>query len=195
MESMDNDEKQMFQYGNEAVEQIIRIINNGKDLISGKIIKADFYPHQIIAMAIFVIQSTLNREGINIKINLSKKLKLKGNPSLFERIIVNLLLNSIEELKQISTRRQISISGKLENTEFILTIKDTGRGIGRENWDKIFIPGFSLKENRKNLGFGLPFVKNILEKEFKGGITIDSVENQYTEFNLIFPGYINEQAD
>lgn len=66
----------------------------------------------------------------------------------------------------------------------LIKIRDTGKGIGRENLPRIFDPFFTTRE--KGLGLGLAVVHGII-KDHSGNITVDSKKNVGTEFTISLP--------
>jgi two-component system sensor histidine kinase AtoS len=66
----------------------------------------------------------------------------------------------------------------------LIKVRDTGKGISRENLPRIFDPFFTTKE--KGLGLGLAVVHGII-KDHSGNITVDSKKNVGTEFTISLP--------
>lgn len=81
----------------------------------------------------------------------------------------NIMKNSLQAMNNKGTLT-ITVQKKEKNT-VLLSFKDTGAGISKENLDKIFQPLFSTKP--KGIGFGLLICKMIVEKH-AGTIAIDS---------------------
>ena len=71
-----------------------------------------------------------------------------------------------------------------EGQEDCFSICDDGPGIPKENIPNIFTPGFSTKINFStgeiNRGLGLNLVKDMIENQFHGKITVESVPGQTT---------------
>ena len=68
----------------------------------------------------------------------------------------------------------------------ILTVSDTGIGIGRDIIDKIFDPYFTTKELSKGTGMGLAIIHGIVT-EYGGTITVDSEPGKGSSFHVYFP--------
>ena len=76
---------------------------------------------------------------------------------------------------------------RIENT--LICIEDTGVGISRENVDKLFQNGtFTTRgtNNEKGTGLGLSICKELVELN-GGSISVESVYNKGTQFNMEFP--------
>ncbi len=186
----DADTKEIMELSREAVNQVTRIIENARNLMDNKNLVVEFSPEEIISIAIFVSKHELEKDNIRVNLKIDPKIKLNGVVGIFERIIVNIIINAAEELRQCEGRRVIDISGENTGKYFVLKIKDSGRGIKEEYLDSIFDADFTLKSER-NLGFGLPFVKDSIEKNFGGDITVKSKVEEYAEFILRFDTTFN----
>lgn len=93
------------------------------------------------------------------------------NASLFEWVIENISKNAIDAMEghgEISFR--ISESGR----NVIIDISDTGKGIPRKSFRKIFNPGYTTK--KRGWGLGLSLVKRIVEEFHRGRIYVRSSE-------------------
>ena len=102
--------------------------------------------------------------------------ELKGievflSPLIFSWAIENLIKNAIDAMKGAG-KIKITIVDKKDKV--IVFITDTGSGIEKKYWKKIFVPGFSTK--RKGWGMGLSLTKRIVENYHKGKIGIKKSE-------------------
>ena len=69
-----------------------------------------------------------------------------------------------------------------------LEVKDTGKGIPREDLSKIFDPFFTTKEVGKSTGLGLSIVYGIIE-EHGAHISVKKTGSKGTTFIIEFPMY------
>ncbi len=93
------------------------------------------------------------------------------NSKLFSWTIENLIKNAIDAMKG---RGNLLISiNQLENFIYI-KVKDTGKGIAKSEFKKIFEPGYTTK--KRGWGLGLSLSKRIIEDYHKGQITVLSSE-------------------
>jgi signal transduction histidine kinase len=76
-----------------------------------------------------------------------------------------------------------------------VAIQDNGKGIPRENLEKIFQPGFTTKEASTRLhGIGLYFCKQVVLAHH-GEIKVESIPNSETIFTVTFPvGPLNKEG-
>ena len=112
---------------------------------------------------------------------------LSGNAELMERMITNLLSNSIKYSKPETT---ITITSSLVNGQAQLKISDQGFGIDKNELPYIFNrfrrQRHSEVNGEKGAGLGLNFVKVVVDKH-KGTIDIESKLGQGTCFTINFP--------
>ncbi len=71
-----------------------------------------------------------------------------------------------------------------------IRIRDNGTGISEEHRDKIFEPFFSEKPVGDGTGLGLSICYDIIVKEHKGNISVETELEQFTEFIITLPKVI-----
>lgn len=108
------------------------------------------------------------KDQVNIKIDRKKVIK----------VVDNLLSNAIKYNK---------VNGKIEITlqKNLLSIKDTGIGIDKENIEKLFTRYERFTDSTGGFGIGLHIVKTILD-EYEFDISVDSLKDKYTSFSIKF---------
>lgn len=89
------------------------------------------------------------------------------NAALFEWVVENLLKNSLDAL-QGQGAINVNISSNSESV--FVDVRDTGKGIARSNWKRIFEPGFTTKT--RGWGLGLSLSRRIIEEYHKGRIAV-----------------------
>jgi len=89
------------------------------------------------------------------------------NAALFEWVIENLLKNALDAL-QGHGGIDVFIG---ENDRCVyVDVRDTGKGIPKSNWNKIFAPGFTTKT--RGWGLGLSLSRRIVEEYHSGKIAV-----------------------
>lgn len=126
---------------------------------------------------------TLERRNIEMEIVLKDpRMEFDVDVNLLEQVMINLLVNAMDAVKEKEHPR-IILSAAKENNKTILKVADNGSGIAPELLDKIFIPFFSTKKSGS--GIGLSLCKQIMLLH-KGSIQVQSVEGEGTVFTLSF---------
>jgi len=131
-----------------------------------------------------LMQPTLDQKHIELEIFLKDPgMILEADTSLVEQVLINLLVNAIEAVKEQPHPKITLSSLQGAGKKTLLKISDNGSGMPEEVMDKIFIPFFSTKKNGS--GIGLSLCKQIMMLH-KGNIQVQSIENQGTTFTLQF---------
>lgn len=95
------------------------------------------------------------------------KIFVNLNKQLYSWTIENLVKNAIDAMKG---RGSLTVEiSELENNVKV-KVKDTGKGISKKNFQKIFEPGFTTK--KRGWGLGLSLTKRIIEDFHKGKIKV-----------------------
>ena len=118
-----------------------------------------------------LMQPTLEQRGIELEIILKNiDVALRADVNLLEQVLINLLLNAIEAVKE-SPHPKIVLSAVQEQSKIILKVADNGAGMSPEVLDKMFVPFFSTRKNGS--GIGLSLCKQIILLH-KGTIQVQS---------------------
>ena len=156
-------------YLNEIEKDIERL-----NIISERFSKIGSSPKLINLNISDEIEKTVNylsaRISTNIKLEFIKpksKIKANINPQLFSWCIENLIKNGIDAIKD-SGYIKIRISKDHNNTN--IYISDSGMGIPKSSFKKIFNPGFTSK--KRGWGLGLSLAKRIIEDYHLGEIRV-----------------------
>ena len=89
------------------------------------------------------------------------------NKQLYSWTIENLVKNAIDAMKG---RGKLSLTITQEGDDVKIRVKDTGKGITRKNFNKIFEPGYTTK--KRGWGLGLSLTKRIVEDFHHGKIKV-----------------------
>ncbi len=112
----------------------------------------------------------------------NSELELSMDAKMIEQVLINLVKNAMEALKD-QTSRVIALSARRDRDELILSVKDTGSGIPKDQMESIFVPFFSTRES--GTGIGLSFSQHIMRMH-GGQIRVSSIPGTGSEFQLIF---------
>ena len=125
----------------------------------------------------------------NITINFEEldPIWIKGNAELIERMVTNLLSNSIKYSPENTT---ILIKLAPQNEHLTITITDQGYGIEKHELPHIFNRFHRQKNSEvsgnKGAGLGLNFVKVVIEKH-NGDISVSSLKDKGSIFTINLP--------
>ena len=89
------------------------------------------------------------------------------NPALHSWTVENLVKNAIDAMKG---RGRLAVEIMEENNLVKILVTDTGKGIPKNQFKKVFEPGFTTK--KRGWGLGLSLTKRIVEEYHKGKIKV-----------------------
>jgi signal transduction histidine kinase len=103
--------------------------------------------------------------------DLNSEIFVPLNSALFEWVIENISKNAIDAMEGSG-----EIAVKITETEktVLIDISDTGKGIPKSAFNKIFHPGFTTKQ--RGWGLGLSLAKRIVEEYHNGRIFVKHSE-------------------
>lgn len=102
---------------------------------------------------------------------------------LFEWVMENLTKNAVDAMEG---EGEITISTGSDKDKVWVEVKDTGKGIARKNFKKVFSPGYTTK--KRGWGLGLTLVKRIIEDYHGGKIFVkESEPGKGTTFRIELP--------
>ena len=94
------------------------------------------------------------------------------NPQLFSWVIENLVKNAIDAM---NGKGSIRIKVQAKNSKYVqILVSDSGKGIPKSLYTKIFDPGYTTK--RRGWGLGLSLTKRIIEDYHKGKVQVEKSE-------------------
>jgi len=133
----------------------------------------------LIQNCLQVMEPLFRRENIEIVNTISFNYLINADSQQIEQVLINLLTNSINALKNTS-EKQIFISAEAKENRTFIKIADSGNGIEKEIENKIFLPFFTTRT--EGAGIGLTLSKNIIEAH--GGYINYRNENEKTMFEI-----------
>ncbi|MCH5334365.1 MAG: HAMP domain-containing histidine kinase [Alistipes sp.] len=89
------------------------------------------------------------------------------NAALFEWVVENLMKNSLDALQGHGS---INVMIGSDDNTVTVDVKDTGKGIPKSRWKRIFEPGFTTKT--RGWGLGLSLSRRIIEDYHHGRIAV-----------------------
>jgi two-component system nitrogen regulation sensor histidine kinase NtrY len=131
-----------------------------------------------------LMQPTLEQKNIELEIILKEpNLHIEADPILLEQVLINLVVNAIEAVKEKEVRKITLSAEQSLNKKTFLKVADNGQGMSEEVLEKIFIPFFSTKKTGS--GIGLSLCKQIVMLH-RGTLQAQSVEGKGSVFLMQF---------
>ncbi len=131
--------------------------------------------NETIREVLRLLHSDLLGRAASVETRLASNLPLlKADPVQLQQILLNLLMNALEAMQALPTaERRIVVSTDCSDDSVIIGVRDFGRGLPRDEPDKIFTQFYSTKPG--GMGMGLTIVRSIVEAH-GGNLSASNVE-------------------
>lgn len=160
--------------------------------------KEPFNLKENIYDSISLVDAFLKQNEIEISVECAENIMLCGYKSAFSQVLLNLIKNSEDVLKErevVPARIKIlaEILQEEENKDnpikecVRILFMDNGGGIKLDDIQKIFEPYFTTKHKSVGTGIGLYMSKQIIEKQMQGSIEVHNVRYDNV-FNIVCNG-------
>lgn len=137
-----------------------------------------------------LLKTVAENKSINITLNIPHNLILNADKAMIETVLRNIISNAI---KFTQKKGVVIISAEEKENIFLVTVKDNGIGIEKDNLEKLFRidGGFSSSgtENEQGTGLGLILCKDFIEKH-NGEIWVESELEKGSIFYFTLPKII-----
>jgi signal transduction histidine kinase len=141
------------------------------------------------------------KQGFNVTIERSLD-PSAGEVDVLPQEITRVFLNLISNGFYATVKRKEQAAAPYEPTLFAATrnlgdqveirIRDNGTGIPPDVKEKMFNPFFTTKPAGEGTGLGLSLSHDIVVKQHRGSIEVDTRPGEYTEFRIVLPRSANE---
>jgi signal transduction histidine kinase len=144
--------------------------------------------NELVRETLTMIDLDLRTNGISVKTDLRDGvLQLSGDRGQLQQVFLNLFSNAIEAMNSVTNRArnlQVRTNVVQESSDVVVTVEDSGAGLGGEDKDRIFEPFFTTKST--GTGVGLTICRVIIES--RGGSLAASANKPYgTIFQVTLP--------
>jgi len=150
----------------------------------------------VLDRTIKLIKNQIMVTGIHLKRENSNDLPpIKGRSQDLQQAFINILLNSIQAMKDLSGENIITIrTGPGPDGYIRIDFSDTGIGIKPEDMKYIFDPFYTTKPVGRGTGLGLSLVYGIV-RTHGGYVEVNSEMNLGTTFSIYLPIAANGEKE
>ena len=135
--------------------------------------------NELVRETLTMIDLDLRTYGISVKTDLSNGVpQLSGDRGQLQQVFLNLISNAIEAMSSVTDRArnlQVRTDVVQESSDVVVTVEDSGTGLGGEDKDRIFEPFFTTKST--GTGVGLTICRVIIESH--GGSLVALANRPY----------------
>lgn len=174
-------------------ERIRQIVLNLKDYARQGISDMDqtVNINEVLTAALTLLANPLKKSTNHLTVHCPDNLPgIKGNFQRIEQVLINLIQNACQALEDPSKGIEIACSHDKNNNAVIVTVKDEGIGIPKNQLKRIRDPFFTTKRDSGGTGLGLSISAGIMD-EHGGRLHFDSQPGEGTTVSAIFPRKAN----
>ena len=145
--------------------------------------------NEVVARALKVYQPVAQSKNLSLTFEAAPNLSpILADPLDIVRVVVNILYNTLNFMSAAGT---ITLTTAQGVDLVLLTVRDTGVGIGSETLPHIFERFYrddEAKSATSGTGLGLTIVQGIVEK-YGGHIEVESAVGQGCDFKVFLPNF------
>lgn len=156
-----------------------RFLHLGKPAPEDRPLQVDL--NRLLLMTLELLNHRIGRQGIKVHNHLKDIPLVQADPDRMEQLFLNLFLNAMDAMEPGG---RITLASGVEEGKVEISIADTGPGIPKEDWERIFQPFVTTKEG--GTGLGLTISRRIAE-EHGGGIRVHSRPGRGATFTVFLP--------
>lgn len=140
--------------------------------------------HSLLEETLSLCNMKLNSANIKLNIKNSFDVKILGRPSQISQVLLNLINNAIDSIKNLE-ERWINITADIDGTLLRIRVTDSGPGISNEDVNRIFMPFYTTKSIGQGTGLGLSISRSLIEQH--DGNLFYNKNSERTEFVIELP--------
>jgi len=167
----------------EAAERVTKIVQSLKNFARLDQPELEYVDLHEGMESILTLMEHLIKDRIQVIKHYGELPKVKCYASQINQVFANVLTNAVEAIDGAGS---ITITTKQEESDVVIQVADTGRGIRPEHLERIFDPGFTTKGVGVGTGLGLSITYRIIENH-QGLIHVESDPGRGTTFILRLP--------
>ena len=186
-----------------ASNTLLEIVNGILDISkieSGKleIVNSKYESKKLLNDVATLIKPKMNEKALDFQISISEDIPevLYGDYANLKKIITNLLSNAAKYTDSGFVKYDVKCINNNKTTRLIISVEDSGRGIKKENIDKLFTKFQRLDEDRnttiEGTGLGLAITKQLVEL-MGGKIVVRSDYKKGSKFTVIIDQKIENE--
>src|SRR5882724_1098019 len=113
-----------------------------------------FDVNEVIREMIVLLRSEATRYSISVRTDLAPDLpRVMGDRVQLQQVLMNLLLNGMDAMKDVDTTRELIINSQpAKNEQVMVSVSDTGVGLPPQQADQIFNAFFTTKPHGTGMG-------------------------------------------
>lgn len=145
--------------------------------------------NRVLAASVGLLKNQIGKFTDNFQLSEGVDLPLvKGNKQQIEQVVINLLMNALQSLRDRNSRVTVLSCLEKESDSILIQIKDEGIGISQELLSHITEPFYTTRLEEGGTGLGLWISFSII-KDHQGTLTFLSEPGKGTIATISLPAY------
>src|SRR5205809_6621406 len=118
--------------------------------------------NQTIREVIGLARNEIQRNGVALETQLSDDMPLIFADRIqLQQVMLNLLMNAIEAMTQVTTPRELLISSEADDSKgVVVVVRDSGPGLDSKSLERLFEPFYTTKS--QGMGMGLAICRSLI---------------------------------
>ncbi len=188
LEQASHDENYLIEQVQKNIQQIERYVSSARKQLQRESSRATMDVTAEIDQVVSLVMPLARESGVELRVHVPSSLTLYGDSVKFSQLIANLVVNAIDASRSLRRARFVHIYAKQHNKWLTIDVIDHGTGVQLAKIDQVFEPFYSTKTaDNRGLGIGLSLVKQFVEEDFGGTISVTSTPKHGTKFTVILP--------
>ena len=183
-------------HGQNAVRRGLQIIDMTLDEVKGKVVDPEKFVYlsavELTGRAVDEYCYENDRERSAVSLSIKGDFYFRGDETMYQFIIFNLLKNALYYFKNDSNGK-VKIEIVSDRNGNRVNISDNGPGIDSKRLSKLF-ESFYTSGKKEGTGLGLSYCKRVM-KSFGGDISCESELGMGTKFTLLLPKISQKDFD
>ncbi len=146
-----------------------------------------FRVREYIGEILLSLKPKLKQAAFSVEITCDERLEMDSYPGAFSQILSNMLMNTLMHAYDDGERGRVVIAVEKQESAYVLTYADDGKGIASHYKDKIFDPFFTTRRGKGGTGLGLYIVYTLVVQKLHGTVECDSTPGNGATFTLRIP--------
>ena len=187
-----------------ASNTLLEIVNGILDISkieAGKleITNSPYDAHELFSSLAKLIKPRMVEKGLDFQVYIAPDLPkvLYGDHTNVKKVVTNILSNASKYTEKGFVRYEVNCVNNQNRCRLIISVEDSGRGIKKENIDKLFTKFQRLDEDRnttiEGTGLGLAITKQLVEL-MGGRVVVHTVYGEGSKFTIILDQPIEDES-
>jgi len=177
-----------------AAHNLLEIVNGILDISrieanKMEIVEKEYNPTDVFTGVVKLVKTRLGEKPVEFNVNIAQDLPavLYGDGGKIKQITTNILTNAVKYTDEGKIDFVVSCVNTKTESNLVISVEDTGRGIKPEQIDKLFTKFERIEEDRnttvEGTGLGLAITKSFVDM-MGGKIVVQSVYGSGSKFTI-----------